>query len=208
MNSPLGRLLLFGLATALVASADEVAFSLSTTGSFSAGTPSDLTFSGKGTSSVAGITGTTVGGALSLANLGTFTLKKPTQGSDPYGGDTFTLNLIFFDPAGISSATTFSALLTGSVNSQQGSVTIDFGPARTFAFSNPYASGGFTLAINDLTLTLPHDSTTQVSKTLQGGITNAFDPPTEPVPEPGSIILLGSATLLVVGTIRRRQRVS
>ena len=202
-----------GMATALLACADPmpVSFSLSTTGSFSSGTPSNINFTGIGTTSTAGFTGTESGGVLSLPDLGTFTLQKPSQGADPYDGDTFTLNLFFFQPTGIvgiGSSADFNATLTGTVNTQQGSVIIDFGPARTFTFSNPDSAGGFDLTINKVTLDIPHGGTASTHQVLQGGITNAFDPPTAPVPEPGSIVLLGSLTLLVVGTIRRRQRVS
>jgi hypothetical protein len=204
------RLLLLSFGCTLLASADEVTFSLSTSGTFSSGTPSDLRFDGIGTTSTAGFTGTTVGGSLSWSNLGTFTVRKPEGGADNYGG-TFTLNLFFFDPVGIITPTGFTAPLTGTVNNQQGSVVIDFGPTQTFHFSNSDASGGFDLSISDLTLTIPHDrNTTSVSQVLTGSITNAYDPPidTAPVPEPGSIVLLGGVTLLVVGKIRRLQRQS
>ena len=205
MRSQFKRLLLFGLGCALLASADEMQFSLSTTGSFSSGTPSDLSFSGIGTASAAGYTGTTSGGALTVSNLGTLTLKKPSQGSDNYSGDTFTLNLIFFAPTGIGTPTTFNASFSGTVNTQQGSVLIDFGPTKTFHFSNAFASGGFDLSINDLTLNIPHDDTTRVTQILKGGIMNAYDPPVDSaVPEPVSIVLLGSATLLVSAKLRRQ----
>jgi hypothetical protein len=207
MRSHFKRLLLLGLGCALLASADEVQFSFSTTGSFSSGTPSDLSFSGIGTASAAGYTGTTSGGALTLSNLGTLTLKKPSQGSDNYSGDTFTLNLIFFAPTGVGTPTTFNAALSGTVNTQQGSVLIDFGPAKTFHFSNAFASGGFDLSINDLTLNIPHDDTTRVTQILKGGIANAYDPPAA-VPEPVSIVLLGSVTLLVSAKLRRQVRKS
>jgi hypothetical protein len=204
----LNRLLLLGFAGALLASADEVTFSLSTSGSFSPGSPSDLSFLGIEN----GFTGTTRGGTLSL-NLGTFTLRKPSQGADTYNsGDTFTLNLLFFAPAGINGQTMFNAALTGAlrgtVNKEQGWGLIDFGPTQRFHFQNEDGSGVFELTIDDLALTIPHDNTPSVSQVLAGSITNASDPPADiaPVPEPLSIVLFVTVIVFVVGQIRRKTR--
>src|SRR5262249_46900038 len=107
------RLLLLSLIGAVSAFAEEITFSLSTTGSFSAGTPGNLTFQGVGQAppgGPAGFTGTTSGGSLTLTNLGTFNLVKPDQGADVYNNDTFTLKILFFLPTGINGQqTTYSA---------------------------------------------------------------------------------------------------
>ena len=204
MKHQLMRVLLLGFGCTILASADQVQFSLSTSGDFSSGTPSNLGFSGN-----TGITGTTDNaGFLALSNLGTFTLSKPDRAADNYDGSTFTLNLFFVAPAGIDGQTVFNAALTGTVNTQLGSVLIDFGPAQTFHFNDGIQSGGFDLTINDLSLTIPHSNTLTVSQILQGSINNAYDPPvgTDPVPEPVSIVMLGSATLLIAAKYRKQIR--
>ena len=204
----LTRLLMLSLSCTFLASADEVLFSFSTTGSFSLGTPSDLAFLGIGTGSVPGFTGMTAGNTLSLSNLGTFALTKPGRSADDYTGDTFTLDLSFFAPSGIDGLTMFDAQLTGSVNKNLGTLHIDFGPTKNFQFDNDSGSGAFDLSINDLTLTVPKDGTTTVSQVLTGNITNAFDPQTDatPAPEPASIVLLSGAALLVAAKLRFRMR--
>ena len=205
----LKRLILLSTIGTYCAFADQITFQLSTTGSFSSGTPGDLTFSGVGSAppaGPAGFTGTTSGGALALTNLGTFQLVKPTHAADVYQNDTFNLNILFFLPNRVNGQATYAAALSGTVNTQLGSLVIDFGPAQHFTFSNLSGSGSFDLAINDLTLDIPHDGTQSVQKILTGSITNAVDPPiTASTPEPLSIVLLGTVTLLVAIMARRRR---
>lgn len=206
---PLVHLMLFAFIGVFLAHADEMQFSLSTSGSFSPGSPGDLSFAGIGTASLQGFTGTTTGGSLTLTDLGTFTLQKPTHGADPYH-DSFNLDLVFFLPSGISYGivghTAFDAAVTGAVNTQQGWVRIGFGPTQHFTFRNSVGSGSFDLTINDLTLHIPHDDTASVTQPLTGSIGNASDPPAD-VPEPVSIVLLGTTMVLAATMARRRRRV-
>jgi hypothetical protein len=210
----LRRLLMFGLMGACLASAEEITFSLSTTGSFSSGTPSDLVFHGIGSAppgGPAGYTGTTTGGSLVLSNLGTFTLYKPAHGADPYNNDTFTLDVLFFLPSGINGSATYSATLSGTVNTQQGSLLIDFGPAQHFTFSNTDGSGSFDLRLNDVSMTLPHTDVAGVTQVLSGAINNATDPPVAgpaTAPEPLSIVLLGTVMVFVATLVRRRKSIA
>jgi hypothetical protein len=194
--------------------ADAIDFSLSTTGSFSLGTPGGLSFAGIGQAppgGTAGFTGTTTGGNLALTDLGLFTLVKPSQGSDVYQDHTFTLNVLFFLPTGIDGGgqATYSAELSGTVNTQQGSLSIDFGPTQHLTFGG---TGSFDLTVDDLFMDIPHRSGESIQRVLTGQITNATLssatalPQAVETPEPVSMVLLGTSILLLAGKARRRLR--
>src|SRR5690242_13439353 len=87
--------------------ADEVQFSLNTAGWFHENTP-NLVFQGIGSVANPGFTGTSSGGSVALDDLGRFTLLRPTQAADTYQHETFTLNVLFFLPSGISETSEFS----------------------------------------------------------------------------------------------------
>ena len=198
-------LALIGVASA---SADQIPFSLSTTGYFSPGTPGELTFQGIGGPLVAGFAGITIDGKLALDKLGTFTLAK-TSGSAVtfHSDDVFTLEVKFFDPTGVIGETTFEATMKGHVNKNNGALFLEFGPPKTFAFSNSTNSGVFSATINDLSMELVKDGPAATSQILTGSIDNATDPPTQAtavVPEPLSIALLGTVILFLSDALRRR----
>ena len=205
------KLAVLALMTSGFACADEVTFSLTTTGQFSPSNWHDLEFQGLVSP---GFFGTTSTGSFLLTDLGTFTLFRPTQGADPYQRMTFALDIDFSAPGGIIGMSSFAAELSGTVNTQHGEVLIDFGPAHHFTFSNAAGSGAFDLAINDVTLSMlgPHSDVDIVSQALTGTISNAFDPPATDalgptvVPEPLSAVLLGTALLLMVRFSRQRVR--
>ena len=204
MNLQLTRVLLLGLGCTILASADQVEFSLTTSVSE---TPPDLTFFGN-----SGITGTTNNaGFLALSDLGTFTLNLSGQDVNNYNGDTFTLNLFFTAPHGIQGGNTFKAVVTGQVqNENQSSLVIDFGPTKTFTFVDGSRIGGFDLTIDEVTLRIPHNKhAEEVTQVLTGSIKNAWDPVTPTtVPEPVSIVLLGTATVLIAAKFRGQTRKS
>jgi hypothetical protein len=176
-----------------------VAFSLSTKGSFSSGAPGILAFVGSNLSGE-----TDEDGSLFLGDLGVFTLKKPGKGADVFhSSDTFDLALTFLAPLGVEGSTVVEATLQGKVKHDKGSVFIDFGPAQSFTFANEAGSGGFDLTINDIKLNSKDGHHHAVSQVLTGKITNAFDPPSA-VPEPQSVVLLGTLVLLTGFVLRRR----
>src|SRR5207244_4612049 len=84
--------------------------SFTTTGTFSTGTPSDLSYT------ATSFTGTTTAeGFLLLPDLGQFNLDGP---ADPqrFNGDSFTLRLNFLTPLGVSGSVAFVASLSGHFN--------------------------------------------------------------------------------------------
>jgi hypothetical protein len=178
-----------------VAKASVIPISFTTTGTFSAGTPSDLSYT------ATSFTGTTTaGGFLLLPDLGQFNLNGP---ADPqrFNGDSFTLHLNFLTPLGVTGSVDFVASLSGHINSNgNGNVHVNFTPnSKVIAFANDTGSGTFSLAVNDV-VGLQQSG----AATATGSIANAVgDPPTE-APEPASFILFGSALIGLCCTVRRK----
>lgn len=178
------------------ASAAEVTIAGTTTGSI-AGIP-PLTFAGS-----SGFTGTTIFGigALSGTNsLGTFFLANaPAQALS----GSFSLNIIFTLPTGINGgqSTTYAATIVGSVspNIDQGGVNVHFAnPTQTFTFSNATGTGTFSLTVADLFVQSGR------SALLTAGITGNQS---SPVPEPATLLLLGTGVTGIAASVRNRRRI-
>lgn len=182
----------FLAAGAAEARADEVTISGTTSGS---STVPQLTFAGN---SFTGTTFMGVGALSGANNLGTLTLN-PSAGQLVAG--TFTLNVTFTVPAGIQGGqgSSFTAQITGSVSpvANQGGVFVDFvNTPQTFTFNNGTTSGTFTLTLADLFVQ------TGQSAQITAGITGQQ----EPIPEPMTMLLLGTGLAGVAAKVRRRKK--
>jgi hypothetical protein len=197
----LAKSVLLGIAALIIvgashsnARADEVTISGSTSGTIS-GVP-QLSFSGN---NFTGTTALGVGSLSGLNSLGTFSLA--TDSLQALAG-TFTLNITFAIPAGINGGqgATYVATIVGSVspNVDQGGVSIHFAaPIQTFTFTGPNGTGSFSLTVPDLFVQSGR------SADLTAGFTGEQAPP---VPEPATLILLGTGLTGIAAKLRKRKK--
>jgi hypothetical protein len=194
-----------------VCGADEVKFATSNTfGCFSASTcpatssqaaVTDLSFSGSSFGQPNGIA--TTNGALNI-NLGSFTL---TDNNSTFINTNFDSKITFTLPVEISggqSSSLFDARVIGIVGRNlAGAVYIDFDTSpQHFTFSNGTYNGSFDFNVNDILFgVVGYGGTSTVS--WNGHVANAVETlDTRSVPEPSSLVLLGTSFAALLGSRR------
>jgi len=188
--------------------AATITFQGSTTGCFDCGTAS-VPGTTTATLGYVTFTGTTFGPTstntqtLALTNLGNF---NPGPGAFDYDPHDFTLGVTFTLP-GATSGPLLGEFFGTIQNAQSnGVIKVDFSNTATlFNYSTADGSGSFKLLLDDIQFHPSDPANTLITGNILEATFAPSDPPDPPaVPEPGSLVLLGSGLLVAARQFRRR----
>jgi hypothetical protein len=188
-------------AFASISMADVMPFQWSTTGTFSApGLPAGLSFTG---AALSVLTNTAANGNLSIADLGHFTFGNIAT---DYTG-TFTLTVNFLRPDGSpDSVNAVTLVADANVSGGNDNLTITFPSASLYNFAGTDGTGTFSFGVNNVSdlRNGSHTDDVFLSGNITGATFTSTGGGTSAVPEPTSILLLGTVAIGFAFTSRRR----